>query len=392
MFNGITTLNNFTTSLIAPITAASTTGTFANIAPMEGFGDGFRGEFRAPSTDAGENISRRGRGIFLTLIPAEGSESLDDLEIIFLYQLLNASDQQDLLFVRAQEGTTAKDWPAGTIVSARHTAGMFNDVIKKNPDGRLYLEILTTSYEYPINGADGITGFNDTVNIAASDVPCYGNDSVNIGDGGAGDTANDTAASDGMINIGRGAVYSYGDGNGSENSINIGRGGAGGKESFNIGNGGTGPFSINIGNAGAFPGAGARKEGAINFGGIGAYLPGTIAIGVYDDTGDPNSSAGPQGAGAVAIGRGSSARDVNTVALGNQAWVAPTHTNSVALGAATVTTESDQVNIGNKDLEIGDGSTQLNGRGLYLYSPDGTRYSVRVDNAGSLVVATAPLA
>jgi hypothetical protein len=78
--------------------------------------------------------------------------------------------------------------------------------------------------------------------------------------------------------------------------------------------------------------------------------------------------------------------------LGNQAWVAQTHTNSVALGAATVTTESDQVNIGNKDLEIGDGSTQLNGRGLYLYSPDGTRYSVRVDNAGSLVVAAAPFA
>ena len=79
---------------------------------------------------------------------------------------------------------------------------------------------------------------------------------------------------------------------------------------------------------------------------------------------------------AVAVGAESGAGQLAT-ALGKGAQ-APQR-GSVALGYNTTTTATDQVAVGSRDVEVQDPT-----RGYILWSPDGTRWRLTVDNNGDL--------
>lgn len=378
-------VNNFSTNLSSGITASDTTMTLDSIAGIENL------PVKPPRDVIGGSLAYPTLGTFLTLTiePESGAETADDYEIVHLTQIVDGGGAQSIVMSRGHDNTTAKAWNAGARVSARYTADLaqtfFYGTLTEIEDGDGRLCIKPEADNPPATNPDG-TDSKAQVNISPNAVTgCYGNNSVNVGTGSAGDgeevTAGGAGISEDVVNIGSGGVYGYGNGRGYERSVNVGRGSAGGPESFNIGSGGTGEWGINMGTGGVYNGATAPEESGINLGGQGSYELGAINIGSGGGT-------GPGGAGAITIGRNTSA-GTGGVALGLNAD-ASGQTNAVALGSDSTVTDGNQVNIGNRDLEAGTSASPLD-RGVILYSPNKTRYKVTVDDTGTLVVTAAPL-
>lgn len=335
----------------------------------------------------------------MTLIPSDNPDpGIDDMEIVHVYETADSGASSDSVH-RGMEGTTAKDWPAGALVRGRVTARALgvSAVIIEDAGASGWRALNISSPSDPIYTiGDQVIG----IGIGYDSTPVVaGVASISIGAGGAGGiTAISNNQAD-MINLGRGGVI---DGASVENSINIGAGGvadyddggtlraedaismigaATGPRSISVGRGGSDQWSINIGAGGASPGATSEADGSLSIGNnLGAYTLRSINIG-------NSTGGGPGGADSVVVGSGTAETTAaNTVALGSNAVAG--HADSVAVGESSETTASSQIHVGDRDLELGTATSQ---RGVHIYSPDGTRYKLTVDDTGSLQVAADPL-
>lgn len=79
----------------------------------------------------------------------------------------------------------------------------------------------------------------------------------------------------------------------------------------------------------------------------------------------------------IAIGYRTVADGVKATAVGTQANCG--HAGSVALGSDTATTSTGQVAVGPRDIEVQDSA-----KGVVLKSPDGSRWRIKIDNAGTI--------
>jgi hypothetical protein len=123
-----------------------------------------------------------------------------------------------------------------------------------------------------------------------------------------------------------------------------------------------------------------------------------VSIGPNSDAGATASVAvgsatlANSGIRATAIGSQAEATGSESVALGFDAEAA--YANSNAIGAGAVTPAANTTRIGNTNNTVtqtyGYFESLSSGAGVYLKSPNGTRYALTVDNAGALVIAAAP--
>jgi len=97
---------------------------------------------------------------------------------------------------------------------------------------------------------------------------------------------------------------------------------------------------------------------------------------------ETGQSSATQVDGITTIGYRATAGAANATSIGREARA--DHAGSIALGYQATTTQTDQVMVGPRDVEI-TGDT----KGLVLKSPNGTRYRVTVSDAGALVVTAA---
>lgn len=146
-------------------------------------------------------------------------------------------------------------------------------------------------------------------------------------------------------------------------------------------------------NTGLGYGAGRLTNGAGNTAlGTAAMFDSTsgdsnVAVGVHagrQNNGSSNVFVGAdaqngasQPSASVALGYSTTVSANNAVALG--ATARAEHAGSVALGQGAVTTATQQVMVGGRDVEITDAT-----RGIILRSPNGTRFRVTVGNDGTL--------
>jgi len=93
-------------------------------------------------------------------------------------------------------------------------------------------------------------------------------------------------------------------------------------------------------------------------------------------------SSATQVDGITTIGYKATAGAANATSIGREARA--DHAGSIALGYQALTTQTNQVMVGPRDVEITSAT-----KGLVLVSPDGTRYRVTVANGGTLVVTAA---
>ena len=92
---------------------------------------------------------------------------------------------------------------------------------------------------------------------------------------------------------------------------------------------------------------------------------------------ETGQSSATQVDGITTVGYQATAGAANATSIGREARA--DHAGSIALGYQTLTTQTDQVMVGPRDVEITDTT-----KGLVLKSPDGTRYRVTVANGGAL--------
>lgn len=368
--------NNLSTTLAADLTDVATT---AELTDASGITPTDLVVPQATNTGNAAEIFDKGRYVSVTLVPPEGATSLADLEVVWIRQLTTNT----ATIVRAQEGTTAKAWPAGTLVQGRLTAGMADRFFR--PDINL-IEMSRVAHAYPAAGISTATyecGFDDMVNISPNGNPAYGDGAVNIGfgiDSGADSSASTSFAPNRFaVNVGAGGVFDNGDNTGIGEAVCIGAGGAFGEMAMNFGGGGAGSFSTNFGNGGAFPGATTEAEGSFNWGDVGSYSPGSINLG--------NGGGGPGSAGGITIGRNSSGAGGGGVAIGLNANNV-TFNACVALGSDSANTAANQVHVGDRDLELGSAASS---RGVHVYSPNGTRYRITVDDTGTVIATATPI-
>ena len=90
---------------------------------------------------------------------------------------------------------------------------------------------------------------------------------------------------------------------------------------------------------------------------------------------DSGQGSATQSDDIVTIGYRALGDGTKATAVGTQANCG--HSGSVALGSDTATTSTAQVAIGARDLEVQDA-----GKGVVLKSPDGSRWRIKIDNAG----------
>lgn len=433
-------IDNYETTLTEDVTDTETALSLSDTTRVSGL------PLKKHDIAAGE----RGAFVAMTISPdGVSSPDYEDLEVVWLYQVVGDSGYPEIYVERGMEGTAAKAWPAGSLASARYTAtaaaggGVLWSTF--NPDavlitrsaaadaglgsnsvsigngaaaqgyrsvaignaqvkGQNVVSVGNTGNQVTVgedavnlggggvrtqNLWDGVSGrYNVSIGAGGvtSSTSSMGRSNVSLGSGGVNGASADTNAS---INIGSGGTYdpgiddwnkdgplNIGSGGASDpDAVNIGVGGAYGDRAFNVGSAGAGAGNINIGyGGGAYAPAAAP---GINLGStpMGASGLGAISMG-HGETG------GTDGDYAIAVGFECRATDGNAIAIGHLA--AAGHSNSVAIGSETETTDGGQFAVGDRDIELGSGTSS---RGLHLYSPDGTRYKVTVDNTGALTVA-----
>lgn len=112
----------------------------------------------------------------------------------------------------------------------------------------------------------------------------------------------------------------------------------------------------------------------------------TVALGAFakavtdGDTALGDSSTA-SGGGSTAVGQTAFVSGASSQALGQGATV--THTRSTAIGNAA-TTQNDQCFVHHDILEVATSSGTTLQSGIVLYSPNGHRWLIRVDNTGVL--------
>lgn len=159
--------------------------------------------------------------------------------------------------------------------------------------------------------------------------------------------------------------------------------------------GNTGLQSTHVGSRAGHSNTGIQQVAVGRQAGEKNETAGQVAVGYlagYGNKGTNNTAVGSSagngntGNNQVALGSFAGADNTapNTTSIG--AHSGAKHARSVALGTSTQTTKEDQVAIGPRNLEI-----QGNGLGVFLRSPDGTRYRLTVANGGALSVTAIPL-
>ena len=365
--NGRLFLDNFVDALAADITNSSTSITISDTSLISAL------PLRQPDGVRFGTFDYDDIGLFVVLtLEAESSGgTLAEVEIIYVFA---APDGTTLTVTRGEEGTTAKAWPAGTPVQARFTAGAAGSPIDysgENEPIRVTLAPSKGNVPATIPGSASASDINNTnqVNVTPGLGGVYGDDSVNIGNGGAGDGApseTSNSRSRNAVNIGGGGIYSLG-GSGvdritPENSISVGGGGAGGQDSINFGSGGAEWGSINIGNFGAFPNSqeqaaasisignegGAFADKAINIGSIGTGAFGTVVIG---NPRFPSDSLNASAEETITIGRNGDSdigRANTNVGIGGLYGTGLSYSVNVGAGGVYTVNDDDEraVNIG----------------------------------------------
>jgi len=277
----------------------------------------------------------------LTLVPAGvANPALSDVEVVYVV----GGSAPTVQVKRGQAGTTAKNWEAGDTVGCF----LLNDAIYQ-PSGSVKL------------GGNAAALYDGAVSIGF-DSHAYNEGAVAIGNNGGSSATN-------AVSVGTGSDTT------GASSLALGHN-ASAKADYGVAIG-----SGSLGVASRIIALGVDTEVSGDSGvaigdGAACRTPNSISIGTDSESVSPHGisiGTGAFNAGGVALGR-----NANT-----------TTQNGVALGEDTTTTAGNQVHVGDRDLELG---TDTSPRGIHLYSPDGTRYKITVDDTGALSATADPLA
>ena len=320
-------VNNFETALTAAINSTTNDLPLADFAALEAL------PLRFPDGEASQG------GVFVALtLQADGATDpgLSDTEIVHIH-VADATASIPVFAKRGMEGTTAKSWASGDVASARVTAA------SAVGEGVLYPVDTPTAVRISPDNQPTFTVGADAVRVGGSG-RAEGGKSASVGFGSKSDGADSIAVGNQAIADGLSSI-------------------AVGKNAF------------------------APSDSAVVIGeGADTVQLASVVIGLNAAAGDAGGSLDPAAENSVAIGSGAIATFVNDVALGFQALA--DHANAAAVGANTSTTAADQVNVGDHDLEVGTSTSQ---RGVHLYSPDGSRWLLTVDNTGAISATSDPV-
>jgi len=247
---------------------------------------------------------------------------------------------------RAQEGTTAVEWPGGSIIYCDATAGMLGSFAQGFDDGgdakganAINLQRSRNSSDQVASGADSLLiGNNATASGVSS--TAVGHNSLAMGTNAAAFGDSSVAVGDFAVAAGTGAVAS------GANSVAIGL-------SSNV----TAEGAVGVGQ-----GAQATGQDAIALGNT-ASSSGGQAIGPYANAGDSGialgtgADASASGSPSVAVGTGASAAGVVATAVGFSASAGGM--NSLAAGQGASAPAASGAGLGDSSLANRVGQTGL---------------------------------
>jgi len=283
-------------------------------------------------------------------VPAANEHFIVTLTDSWNYEIVrvsaNAADA--LTIVRAQEGTTARDWPAGTTISQRLTAAAFQSLLDLEGTGG-------TGAQQSVRAGFGSVSSGASSAAVGRNCTSSGSASVAMGDGCTASSIDSVASGNGCSAAGARAV-------------SIGRGNtAAGDHGTSIGNSCTasGYFAVSVGLSCT---SSDYKTSAIGYhataSGSGATSVGyrTFARGSHAVAIGYSANSGT-GADAIAIGTNAKSTNngINNVAIGNLADASTSY--GIAIGKSSFTGWS-AVAIGaitqaggSQSIAVGEGST-----------------------------------